>query len=56
MDAYINDVVVKSKKEMDHLKDLAEVFTILKGHKLRLNGAKCAFEVSLGKFLGHLVT
>ena len=32
------------------------MFTILKRHKLRLNVAKCAFEVSSGKFLGPLVT
>ena len=25
-------------------------------HKLRLNAAKCSFEVSSRKFLGHLVT
>ena len=40
MDAYIDDKVVKSKKELDHLKDPAEVFEILKEHKLRLNVAK----------------
>ena len=30
MDAYIDDKVVKSKNELDHLKGLAEVFEILK--------------------------
>ena len=55
MDAYIDDMVVKSKKESDHVKDLTEVFTILRRHKLRLNAAKCSFGVSSGKFLGHLV-
>ena len=56
MDAYIDDMVVKSKKEPNHLKDLIEVFTILKEHKLRLNLSKCAFGLSLGQFLEHLVT
>ena len=56
MDAYIDDMVVKSRREIDHVKDLTEVFTILKVHKLRLNTAKCAFGVSSRKFLGHLVT
>ena len=51
IDAYIDDMVVKSKKDPDHLKDLSEVFAILKEHKLRLNTAKCAFRVSSGKFL-----
>ena len=52
MNAYINDMVVKSKKELDHVRSLTVVFMILKKHKLRLNVAKCAFRVSLGKFLG----
>ena len=56
MDVYIDDMVVKRKKEPDHLKDLVEVFTIVKEYKLRLNATKCAFIVSSGKFLGHLVT
>ena len=42
MDAYI-DVVVR---------DLTEVFTIMKRHKLRLSAAKCAFGVSSKNFLG----
>ena len=56
MDAYIEDMVVKSKEELDYLKDLVEVFEILKEHKLRLNVTKCAFGVSSGKFLGRLVS
>ena len=40
MDAYIDDMEVKSRKESDHIMDLTEVFTILKRHKLRLNAAK----------------
>ncbi|XP_057465711.1 uncharacterized protein LOC130755326 [Actinidia eriantha] len=56
MDAYIDDMVVKSKEETDHLRDLAEIFAILQKHKLRLNAAKCAFGMGSGKFLGHLVT
>ncbi|GFS41430.1 multidrug resistance-associated protein 14 [Actinidia rufa] len=56
MDAYIDDMVVKSKEEFDHLRDLSEIFAILRQHKLRLNAAKCAFSVGLEKFLGHLVT
>ena len=56
MDAYIDDLVVKSKKESDHLNDLIEVFEILKEHKLRLNTTKCAFGVNSSKLLGHLVT
>ena len=56
MDAYIDDMIVKSRKELDYLKDLDEVFIILKKHKLRLNASKCAFGVSSEKFLGYSVT
>ncbi|XP_028052083.1 uncharacterized protein LOC114256628 [Camellia sinensis] len=55
MEAYIDDMVVKSKEKAQHLSDLAEMFAILKRHKLRLN-SKCAFRVGTGKFLGFLVT
>ena len=40
MDAYIDDMLVKSKREQDHVKDMTEVFAILKRHKLRLNTVK----------------
>ncbi|GFS41376.1 hypothetical protein Acr_00g0073960 [Actinidia rufa] len=55
MDAYIDDMVVKSREEFDQLKDLTEIFAILQQHKLSLNVAKCAFGVSSGKFLVYLV-
>ena len=55
MDTYIDDMVVKSNEELDHIRDLTEVFAILKRHRLRLNATKYAFGVSLDKFLGHLV-
>ena len=53
MHAYIDDMVGKTRREPDHVRDLTKVFTILKRHKLRLNVAKCE---SSRKFLGHLVT
>ncbi|GMP39788.1 hypothetical protein CsSME_00010487 [Camellia sinensis var. sinensis] len=56
MEAYIDDMVAKSKDENDHLKDLGEMFEILKKHKLCLNASKCAFGVGSDKFLGFLVT
>ncbi|XP_028125251.1 uncharacterized protein LOC114322185 [Camellia sinensis] len=56
MEAYIDDMVVKSKFATDHLTDLREVFGILKNHQLRLNASKCAFGVGTGKFLGYMVT
>ena len=47
---------VKSKVMENHLTDLVETFKTLRKHHLKLNALKCAFVVSLGKFLGYLVT
>ena len=56
VEVYIDDMVVKSKQEMQHIDDLKGVFKILRWHKLRLNTDKCAFKVGAGKFLGYLIT
>ena len=56
MDSCIDSMVVKSRRESDHIRDLTEISTILKRHKLRLNAAKCTFGVSSEKFLVHLLT
>lgn len=56
MEAYIDDMVMKSKVVGDHLLDLAEIFGVLRKHCLRLNALKCAFGVSLGKFLEYFIT
>ena len=53
---YIDDMVVKSKVESDHVNDLGNIFDILKRYKLRLNASKCSFGVGLRKFLGYMVT
>ena len=50
MDTNINDMVIKSKEESNHIRDLIKVFTILKPHKLILNAATCAFGVNLENF------
>ena len=52
----IDDMVVKSKQETQHIKDLQGVFKVLRQHKLCLNADKCAFEVRASKFLGYLIT
>ena len=49
-------MVDKSKVVSEHVGDLTNIFGILKKHKLRLNASKCSFGVSLGKFLGYMVT
>ena len=55
-EVYINDMVVKSKLEFEHVNDLGNIFEILRRHKWRLNASKCSFGVRSGKFLGYMVT
>ena len=56
VEVYIDDMVVKSKREVQHIDDLKEVFEVLQRHKLHLNADKCAFGVGAGKFLGYMIT
>ena len=53
---YINDMMVKIKKVSKQVRDLRNIFEILRKHKLRLNASKCSFGVGLGKYLGYMVT
>ena len=56
IEIYIDDMVVKSKEESEHINDLGNIFDILRRHKFRLNASKCSFGVGSGKFLGYMVT
>ncbi|CAN6568039.1 unnamed protein product [Malus baccata var. baccata] len=55
MEVYIDDIVVKSKTEKQHLVDLRQALTRMRIHKLKINPKKCAFGVRAGNFLGFLV-
>ena len=56
IEAYIDDMVVKSKVASEHVRDLGDIFEILRRHMLRLNTSKCSFGVGSGKFLGYIMT
>ena len=56
IEVYIDDMVVKSKVESEHVNDLGNIFEILRRHKLRLDDSKCSFGVGSGKFLRYMVT
>ena len=56
MEVYIDDMLVKSVTEDEHIADLQETFATLKKYGMKLNPEKCAFGVSSGKFLGFLVS
>ncbi|CAN6704835.1 unnamed protein product [Malus baccata var. baccata] len=55
MEVYIDDIVVKSKTEEQHLVDLKQALTRMRVHKLKMNPKKCTFGVRAGNFLGFLV-
>ena len=56
MEVYVDNILVKSKEAKTHLEDLQETFNTLRRYKLKLNLVKYLFGVSLGKFLGFLVS
>ena len=56
VEVYVDDMLVKSMDEKKHLDDLKESFDTLRWHQMKLNPSKCAFGVSLGKFLGFMVS
>ena len=53
---YVDDKLVKSRKEDDHLDDLKETFNTLCSYNMKLNLGKCAFRVMAGKFLRFMVS
>ena len=56
VEVYVNDMLVKSKDEANHLDDLKETFSTLRKSNMKLNPAKCVFVVASGKFLGFMVS
>ena len=55
MEVYIDGMMVKSVKAELPVTHLAESFQVLKNYNMKLNPTKCAFGVSIGKFLGFIV-
>ena len=53
---YVDDMLVKSRREDDHLKDLNETFDTLRSYNMKLNPGKCTFGVTARKFLGFMVS
>lgn len=50
MDAYIDDIVVKSKKMEEHIRALEDMFGVLRKYKIKLNHERSVFRVITGKF------
>ena len=56
MEAYINDVIIKSQVREDLISNLSETFTNLRRFRWKLNPEKCVFGVPSGKLLGFIVS
>jgi hypothetical protein len=56
IEAYVDDILVKSKKTGDLVPDLTEVFAKLRQHGVKLNPEKCVFRVPRGMLLGFVVS
>ena len=56
MEVYIDDMLVKSEKSVDHIDHLKQSFDILCKYQMKLNPTKCSFGVRAGTFMGYMVT
>ena len=56
IEAYIDDVVIKSKTADNLIANLEETFVNLKRYGWKLNPSKCIFEVPSSILLGYIVS
>ncbi|XP_070025061.1 uncharacterized protein [Nicotiana sylvestris] len=56
IEVYVDDVIIKSTMQDDHVQDLRKFFEHLRKYDLKLNPAKYAFGVPSGKLLGFVVS
>ncbi|GJV84798.1 retrotransposon protein, putative, ty3-gypsy subclass [Tanacetum coccineum] len=56
LEAYVDDMVIKSTYGKLMLKDIQETFERFRSINMKLNPKKCSFSVEEGPFLGHLIT
>jgi hypothetical protein len=55
-EAYVDDIVVKSKRQGDLIQDLEIAFGCLRANNINLNLEKCVFGVPRGMLLGYIVS
>jgi hypothetical protein len=56
VEAYVDDIVVKTRKADNLVADLETAFACLRAKSIRLNPEKCVFRVSRGMLLGFIVS
>lgn len=56
VECYVDVLAIESKNMEDHLQDLRTVFNLMRKHQLKMNRTKSFLGLSIGKFLGFVVT
>jgi hypothetical protein len=56
VEAYVDDVVIKTRNSSTLINDLEETFASLREYRLKLNPNKCVFGVPSGKLLGFIIS
>ena len=56
VEAYVDDVVIKTQNKDDLIADLEETFKNIRSFRMKLNPEKCVFGVPSGKLLGFMVS
>jgi hypothetical protein len=56
VEAYVDDIVVKTRKADDLVDDLNVAFGCLRANRVKLNPEKCVFGMPRGMLLGYIVS
>jgi hypothetical protein len=56
VEAYVDDIVIKTRKEDDLVNDLEVAFDSLRANRVKLNPENCVFRVPRGMLLGYIVS
>src|SRR5688572_2730047 len=56
VEAYVDNVVVKTRHREELIADLEETFSNLRAFRWKLNPTKCIFGVPSGKLLGFIIS
>jgi hypothetical protein len=56
VEAYVDDVVIKTENSDNFIEDLQQVFNSLRRYRWKLNPEKCVFGVPAGKLLGFIAS
>ena len=56
VEAYVDDIVVKTREADQLVTDLEQMFARLRANRVRLNPEKCIFGVPRGMLLGFIIS